>query len=121
MGKVVYNGCFGGFGLSHEAIMLYGELKGLNLKAVKNDKFEMSTSYYLGGIEDNDHYFSYHDLERDDPILVEVVERLGKKVNDDFAELHIEDVPAGELYRIDEYDGRECVMLQSDYNWKVAK
>ena len=35
--KVVINKCYGGFGLSHEAIMLYSDAAKLNLKAVKQD------------------------------------------------------------------------------------
>ncbi len=36
------------------------------------------------------------------------------------ADLKIEDVPSGSLWRIDEYDGRESVMTQGDYQWKLA-
>jgi len=37
-----------------------------------------------------------------------------------FADLQIEDVPAGIAYRIDEYDGNERVMTNSSYDWKIA-
>jgi hypothetical protein len=36
------------------------------------------------------------------------------------AALRIAELPAGTLYRIDEYDGSETVMTQDDYNWSVA-
>jgi len=34
--------------------------------------------------------------------------------------LQIRELPEGTLYRIDEYDGRETVMTQDEYTWRVA-
>jgi hypothetical protein len=63
----------------------------------------------------------YHrDIERTDPVLVQVVEELGDKANGDYAELRIAELSAGTLYRIDEYDGLEQVCTQDDYAWSVA-
>lgn len=138
--KVVYNGCFGGFGLSHEGIMRYAELKGLKLYPFvdQRDKdgrllfgkvkpaadIDLSSAYlvhYCTAPEySNDSYWSGRDIERNDPALVRVVEELGKKANGHCASLKIEDVPTGSLYRIDEYDGNESVMTQGEYEWKVA-
>jgi hypothetical protein len=53
-------------------------------------------------------------------VLVQVVEELGEKANDSFADLYIVELPAGTVYRIDEYDGRESVMTNDDYDWSVA-
>jgi hypothetical protein len=44
MVKVVYNACYGGFGLSHEAIMRYAEIKGITLYS---DNESFMTNYYL--------------------------------------------------------------------------
>jgi hypothetical protein len=92
--KIVYNACFGGFGLSQEAMDRYRELGGT--------------------------YQGRSDLDRADPLLVQVVEELGERVNTRFSDLRITDVPAGTKYRIDEYDGNESVMTVDDYEWSVA-
>lgn len=98
MTKIVYNGCFGGFGLSEAAWKRYQELGGT-----------AECAYDLG-----------RDEYRADPVLVQVVEELGKRVNNRFSDLRIRDVPAGTKYRIDEYDGNESVMTIDDYEWSVA-
>ncbi len=93
MTKVVYNSCYGGFGLSNEGKRRYEELA----------KRPMG---YAG------------DLDRTDPILVRLVEE-GKYAGQ-YADLSIRDVPEGTKYRIDEYDGYESVMTIDDYEWSVA-
>jgi len=97
MTKIVYNACYGGFGLSDEAMMRYCEIKGIPEQTI-----------YDG------------DIERTDPVLVQVVEELGEKANGDYAELRIAELFPGTLYRIDEYDGLEQVYAQDDYAWSVA-
>jgi hypothetical protein len=52
--------------------------------------------------------------------LVQVVEELGDKANGRCAKLRIAEVPAGTLYRIDEYDGFESVETKDSYEWNVA-
>lgn len=112
MTKIVYNNCYGGFGLSKKAIERYCELSGLGAKFVE-DK-------YSGHWElPNGDYWYDSDLSRDDPFLVQVVEELGKEANNS-SNLQIVELPAGTLYRIDEYDGMETVMRQDQYKWKVA-
>ena len=106
--KVVVNACYGGFGLSHEAIMRYSELAGLNLVRVK-DGYLISDAYYIDGVRDDDHHWYYFDLERDDPYLVQVVEELGELADGEFAKLRIADVPDGVEWYIDDYDGIETV------------
>ena len=56
-----------------------------------------------------DCWWYYNDLDRDDPILVEVVEELGEKANARFAKLAITEVPDGVSWGIEEYDGQEWV------------
>lgn len=114
MPKVVVNSCYGGFGLSEKAILRYGEIKGLNLVKIQTshgegeDRFS-SEHYAIDGIDDGDHYFSYHDIERHDPILVQVVEELGDEANDWATSLRIADVPDDAKWYIDDYDGIETV------------
>lgn len=108
MPKVVVNACFGGFELSHDAIMRYGELKNLNLIYVKGDH-EFNSHYYKNGLTDDENYFSSYDIERDDPILVQVVEEMGEEADGRFSELRIADVPDDVLWYLDDYDGIETV------------
>ena len=114
MTKVVYNECYGGFSLSDEAIELYLNLKGLKYKKIKH---QFGPSYDVEGIK---HFYERRDIARDDPILVQVVERLGIKANGPCAKLCIEDLPKGTLYRITEYDGYESIETKYDMDWNVA-
>jgi hypothetical protein len=98
MTKIVYNVCYGGFGLSDEAEIRYRELTG----NVGNEDFDV------------------YDIDRADPILVQVVEELGDAANGIIADLTITDVLVGTKYRIDEYDGHEAVMTIDDYTWRIA-
>ena len=94
MTKIVYNACFGGFGLSETAWERYRELGG------------QETSRY--------------DINRADPVLVQVVEELGDAANTRFSDLRITELPVGTKYRIDEYDGNESVCTIDDYEWSIA-
>lgn len=138
--KVVYNNCYGGFGLSYEAMMRYAEIKGIKLYAFVDERDENYISLRLipatiDNVKDaglglvyycitpkytNKGHFSDRDIERDDPALVQVVEELGRKADGMCAKLAIDEVPAGTAYRIDEYDGNESVMTNESYDWKIA-
>jgi len=109
--KVVINRCFGGFGLSDDAIMRYAELKGINLVMEPSDSIIMGATFYVDGIKDDAHYFSYYDLsgDRSDPFLIQVVEEMGDKVNGFASELRIVEVPDEVEWTIEEYDGIEWV------------
>lgn len=113
MTKVVYNECYGGFSLSDEAIELYLNLKGLKYKKIK----EQWGSRYE--VEENKNFYDRR-IERDDPVLVQVVEKLGMKANGSCAKLCIEDLPKGTLYRITEYDGYESIETKYDMDWSIA-
>lgn len=108
MPRVVVNACYGGFGLSHDAIMRYSELAGLNLVRIK-DGYLITDAYYIDGVRDDDHLWSVYDLERTDPNLVQVVEELGELANGEFANLRIADVPDDVDWYIDDYDGIETI------------
>lgn len=125
--KVVYNRCFGGFSLSEEAIQRYFQLKGWELLVVPGD---FGINYHFKGpfpdgitVENavehidelDDSYWYDRYVDRDDPILVQVVEELGEKADGSFARLAIAEVEGP--YRIDEYDGQESVMEPKDYTW----
>lgn len=120
MTKVVYNACFGGFGLSDKAFELLLDLKGIGYD--KSDGPFGRSRYQRKGIEGDDGSLSYYDFceDRTDPDLITVVEKLGDEANGMCAKLRIENVPPGMQYRIDEYDGNESVMTRDDYDWKTA-
>ena len=82
--QIVINSCYGGFGLSEKALELYNTLANTNLR-------------------------SAYELERNDPILVHVVETLGAEANDRFAQLRIVEIPDDINWEISEYDGKESV------------
>ena len=134
--KVVFNACFGGFGLSDAAIKRYAEIKGLTLYP-ETSKYCALTgpTYYTVPPEKrrreltDDEFHAMpkperkahnalpseilyaHDIPRDDPALIQVVEELGKAANDKYANLQIAELPDDVLGRwhIDEYDGNEHV------------
>ena len=113
MTKIVYNDCYGGFGLSDEAVEMYLQLKGFKYNKTPDS---WGSNFAVEGWKN----FYYGHIDRADPILVQVVETLGEKANGDCAKLEIEDIPAGTLYRITEYDGNESVEMQYNVDWKVA-
>ncbi len=83
--KVVINSCYGGFGLSKEA---YKEL----------------------GLAWDNYGYEYSDYEkRNDPKLVEVIEKLGEVASGDCANLRIVEIPDNINWTITDYDGFESV------------
>jgi hypothetical protein len=134
MTKVVYNACYGGFGLSKEACQRYWDIKGQQVwiedvqwgftvwlvppeerleekdwsSRTMDERIAFNTAY-------SKQTWYNRDVDRHDPVLVQVVEELGKKANGDFAELAIDEVHGP--YRIDEYDGNESVMTSGGYDW----
>lgn len=96
MNKVVYNSCYGGFGLSDEAVT-WLETHGCPLNEVEG--------------------YCCDALPRHSPILVQCVEELGEKASGEYADLKIEEIE-GNVYRIDEYNGRETIITpDDDLNW----
>ena len=93
--SVLINTCYGGFGLSKEAVELY-----LNRKKV------------------SDPMFKYHrsDLDREDPILIQIYYELGDKINGQSSEIDIVKInnKYKDCYHIHEYDGSERIKI--DYN-----
>jgi len=138
--KIVVNKCFGGFGLSHKAIMRYAELKNITLYLItevrydngsidftrfrycEHDENNIFGNYYItkpllknGGYKEKS-WFSHHEIERNDPILVQVIEELGSGANGRFANLNIVEIPDDIEWEIEEYDGQEWVS-ESHMTW----
>ena len=144
--KVVYNACYGGFGLSDKAIKLYLDLSKTPYVEIKvKSSFGSDVNFYKTVpdlklqamlLEDswhsdftdeqrkwvNDNMFSINrDLERHDPILVQIVEELGKEASNMSARLEIAEIK-GNKYRINEYDGSESVDTpeSAESEWTVV-
>lgn len=146
MKKVVINRCYGGFGLSPLAQKRYMELKNPETKLFfygqnvfrgggtewsKIKDFENCQDEYLiqvvlnKDIGDNivDPKLTNEDYvpiepERNDPLLIQVVEELGEKANTKFSKLEI--IPIDGKYRICEYDGMEYIETPDDIIWEEA-
>ncbi len=81
--KVVINKCYGGFSLSKEGVKFMGL--------------------------EWDGYGHCSELSRENPKLVECVEKLGEKANGRLARLVVVKIPDGIEYTIKEYDGMEHI------------
>lgn len=122
MTKVVVNRCYGGFNLSHEAILKlieygmpvyhdwepYDSNERPEVHIVRNPTWKGKHSAF-----EKQYYISHirHRMAlRTHPLVVKVVEELGKKADGFCAGLEIRDVPRepDELV-IEEYDGLEWV------------
>ena len=109
MKKVVLNGCFGGFGLSKEAVLAILKRKGIEVDRVEEDRYDRFAIYSTN----EERYSSYSFEEnRDDEDLVAVVEELDTKANSSCAKLYIDEYDEENFdYCIDEYDGSESLEL----------
>jgi hypothetical protein len=106
--KIVINKNYGSFTLSEEAILLYGEKKGLNIIS-KRDEVIKGLNHYFLNEEKEENSFVEWDIERTDPALIEVVEQLGDLANTRHTRLKIVEVPDDIKWYILDYDGIEEV------------
>jgi hypothetical protein len=107
--RVVINRCFGGFGISDEAIKMYLTLKEIpfTIKTITTYGFTEQRIFTEQDGEQKPFYGMC--IDRTDEILVQVVETLGTKANDDCAELKVVEIPDDVEWYIHEYDGNECI------------
>ena len=119
MNKIVYNSCYGGFSLSDKAMQRYCEIKGIK---VYPENWAGLTLYWLSepsGDKVKDDWretFNSRDIPRHDPVLVQIVEELGKEASGRCAELRIFETESNQ-YMIEEYDGNETVVVSYDDSW----
>ena len=106
MQKIVINNCWGGFGLSDEAMRRYAELAGMKLLEDVNEYGDVN--FYLNEINE-DSYFTAWSIDRDDPNLVKVVEEMGEKSHSVYSILKIIEIPDDVKWEIDDWDGREHI------------
>jgi len=135
--KIVINDCFGGYGLSAEALLMLMKMKskGLTTQSIKDYYGAKTTNpgwkehwleemkkcpkiegyFYRYGQLMDDNYNSNPCVysftgDRDHPDLVKVVEELGsKKASGEHAQLKVVAIPDGVKWEIEEYDGSESV------------
>ena len=137
MKNVVINRCFGGFGLSDEAVREYAKLKGFDVFGyvnpphdfnsyvrienslnsfltywVKEDAGDNPTNEEINKVE----WLHQRDIPRDDEALIKVVKTLKKKANGRCADLQIVKIPDDVEYEISEYDGLEH-MAEKHRTW----
>lgn len=112
--KVVYNDCYGGFGLSRKAAERLLEL-GVEEMAQEIKEVESYALQDFGEI-----YNIPNDFPRHDPRLVQVIKELGVNASGSFAKLKIAKI-IGNKYIIKEYNGYETIMTPKDINWIVVK
>lgn len=107
MTKIVINPNYGGYGLSFEAMMLYGKKKGVEIHAfVRGKEIFLSPEPFSGVIYKP---IDDEDIKRDDPVLVEVVEEIGNLAHYLEDKLKIVEIPDGVEWQIEDYDGAEWV------------
>lgn len=110
MTKVVINTCFGGFGLSHDAIMKWSEYSGVKLYPRIDPKYpSFGYNYYTDPSYSNDSYWSEYSMDRVDPALIRVVEEMGIESWGRHAVLKVIEIPDDVSWYIHEYDGNESV------------
>ena len=126
--KVVINRCYGGFSLSDTAFERYLDLKGITW--YKDNSWRGLSEYYNIPVEEyealyevckarpdspdkfkelNGLYLYSLAIERNDPLLIQIVEELGEESWGKYAELKIVDVPDDVQWEIAEYVGLESV------------
>lgn len=126
MKKVMINKCYGGFGFSEKAMKLYVERKGLDVKPYLWERFdknkkpilltweayqtEFEDSWQTCLLHDNGSYFS-QEIEREDEVMVTIVEELGEEANSQYSEIRIVEIMDDEEYEIHDYDGVESLIV----------
>jgi hypothetical protein len=106
--KIVINSEHGGFGLSDEAMEIYLTRKGLPF--VKEQwKFGSSNRFIFMKSDDKKECYFESEIERNDPVLVQIVEEMGDEANGNYSSLKIVEIPDDVKWYIGEYDGMESV------------
>lgn len=113
--QVLVNKCYGGFGISRDAELLYLERAKIDYlfrdRDSRNDTERWGQAIVVNGQEWNSRM-----LPRDDVDLIAVVQELGELAWGEHAELTVIEIPATIEWEINEYDGREWV-AQTHKRW----
>lgn len=109
MKKIVINTCYGGFGLSDEAMERVLDLKRITYYKRTDKNLVLFYTKAQNENEVDNQMISEYDFERDDPALVQAVEELKEKANGPYAELKVVSIPDDVEWYIHEYDGAESI------------
>lgn len=85
MKKIVINACYGGFSLSKEAI----------------ESYQVRTGTEIGMFGS--------DVPRDNPVLVAIVEEMGRRAAGGYAQLKVVEIPVDVEWTVEQHDGREWI------------
>lgn len=106
MTRIVINACYGGFGVSQKALHWMRE-RGHPLALKETDIGERWPDTNKLREKFLDSFLTQ--IPRDDELLVQVVETLGKEASANYANLKIVEIPDGVEWDIEDYDGSETV------------
>jgi hypothetical protein len=129
--KIVINTCYGNFSLSHEAILAYCKLLELPVWPEKEEEFwsywtvppetrvkqiSIDAFYELPQAERAvynavyiEQTLDYNDIDRDDPVLIQVVEELGVLANGHYTKLKVVEIPDDVAWTIENTAGKEHI------------
>lgn len=115
--KIVINRCFGGFGLSDDAMHQYLQKKQI-VYEVEVDQYNRNLFCTVAtNPDESDKDFIWDcNFERNDPVLVQVIEEMGPEANGACADLKVVEIPDDVEWHIAEYDGQEHV-AQDHKTW----
>jgi uncharacterized protein involved in tellurium resistance len=108
---IVINAQYGGFGLSKDAQIAYLERAGIPYITRDRDDRHSNQRYGPMIIVNGKHWYDKN-ISRDDPVLVSLVQELGKASWGDHARLKIVRIPADVDWQIEDYDGQEWISEQ---------
>jgi len=118
--KIIINKCYGGWGLSDKAFEKYLDLCSISWYKRSSDSCWLGSSYFSVPIDNSstfeeeverDNFRLYHnDIERTDPILIQVIEELGEEESSSrYSKLKIVEIPDDVEWEIQDYDGSEWI------------
>jgi hypothetical protein len=90
--KIVINRCFGGYGLSEEAVK---KLAAVGCPAIT--------------VKDKKCFVNYHHEIRNNPYLIAVIEELGAAADGKNARLKVIEIPDDVNWEISDFDGMETI------------
>jgi hypothetical protein len=126
--EVVINACYGGFGLSEEAKILFLEKLGYESKIIGKEgystiyiqeppKKEHEKFFYK---QKNNYVLEEMEIPRHNKALIEVVKTLRAKAEGTYSNLEIVTIDDFR-YIITEYDGYESIKLPKSIKWEIIE
>jgi len=125
--NVVINRALGGLALSRKAVKRYSELSNIpiyaftwevidnagNLKPAEKDDDSEYLSYSTDPKCTDRNYWDKEELDRDDPILVQVVNELGKSAGQPDSDLVVISIPDDVDYYVEDCENHEVIREKS--------